>query len=109
MSSVAPLSVIALLLYVGCYQVSFGPVSWLIVGEVFPLAVRSSGIALASFANFGSNFLVSLALPTIQSALGAQATYAAFGVIALAALATIFAVVPETKGKSLEEIERMFK
>lgn len=103
------LSVIALLLYVGCYQVSFGPVSWLIVGEVFPLAVRSSAIALASFANFGSNFLVSLALPTIQSALGAQATYAAFGVIALAALATIFAVVPETKGKSLEEIERMFK
>jgi len=103
------LSVVALLLYVGCYQVSFGPVSWLLVGEVFPLAVRSSAIALASFANFGSNFLVSLALPTVQSVLGVDVTYIAFGIVAVVAWASIYLTVPETKGKSLEEIERMFK
>jgi len=102
-------SVVALLLYVGCYQVSFGPVSWLLVGEIFPLAVRSSAIALASFANFGSNFLVSLVLPTIQSTLGVGNTYIAFAFIGVAAVATIYLFVPETKGKSLEEIERMFK
>jgi len=103
------LSVVALLLYVGCYQVSFGPVSWLLVGEIFPLAVRGSAIALASFANFGSNFLVSLALPTIQSVLGVSNTYLAFGAIGIVAVGTIYLLVPETKGKTLEEIEEMFK
>ena len=102
-------SVVALLLYVGCYQVSFGPVSWLLVGEIFPLAVRSSAIALASFANFGSNFLVSLVLPTLQGVLGVSNTYIAFGLIAMLAVGVIYFTVPETKGKSLEEIEQMFK
>jgi len=103
------LSVIALLLYVGCYQVSFGPISWLLVGEVFPLAVRSSAIAIASFANFGSNFLVSLVLPSIQSSIGVSSTYLLFGLIGMMAIATIYFLVPETKGKTLEEIEQMFK
>ena len=53
-------------------QVSFGPISWLIVGEVFPLAVRGQAGALATVTNFGSNFLVcicriSLPCPTLQS------------------------------------------
>lgn len=55
--------VAALLMYVGCYQLSFGPISWLIVGEVFPLAVRGEALALATVTNFGANFGVSLFLP----------------------------------------------
>ncbi|KAI8470339.1 MAG: general substrate transporter [Monoraphidium minutum] len=127
-------SVIALLLYVGCYQVSFGPISWLIVGEVFPLAVRSQAIAVAAVLNYGSNFAVSLALPSVQEAVGLPATYlgfAAIGAAALlsiyytaegvlpatylgfaaigvAALLSIYYTVPETKGKTLEEIEAMW-
>lgn len=62
----ATVSVVALLLYVGCYQVSFGPISWLLVGEIFPLAVRGPALALATITNFGSNFLVSLVLPAVQ-------------------------------------------
>ena len=48
-------------------QVSFGPISWLIVGEVFPLAVRSPATALATLTNFGSNFLVSLREKTLHA------------------------------------------
>jgi hypothetical protein len=51
-------------------QVSFGPISWLLLGELFPLAVRGQAIALASFVNFASNFLVSLALPAFEDAYG---------------------------------------
>ena len=51
---------------------------------------------------------VSLVLPTFQESFGAGATYLGFAVIGLAALATIYAIVPETKGKSLEEIEALF-
>lgn len=87
---------------------SFGPISWLIVGEVFPLKVRGQAIALATLTNFGSNFLVSLALPSIQEAYGPAATYFVFAAIGVVAFATIYSIVPETKGKSLEEIELMW-
>lgn len=69
-SGVAWTSLGGLLLYVGAYQLSFGPLSWLIVGEVFPLRVRSQAIALATLVNFSANFVVSLALPIMQRVLG---------------------------------------
>eukprot|EP00208_Stichococcus_sp_RCC1054_P003286 CAMPEP_0206138946 /NCGR_PEP_ID=MMETSP1473-20131121/4000_1 /ASSEMBLY_ACC=CAM_ASM_001109 /TAXON_ID=1461547 /ORGANISM="Stichococcus sp, Strain RCC1054" /LENGTH=518 /DNA_ID=CAMNT_0053532515 /DNA_START=301 /DNA_END=1857 /DNA_ORIENTATION=+ len=102
------LSVVALLIYVGAYQLSFGPISWLIVGEVFGLGVRGQATAVASLINFGSNFGVSFALPTVQKSLGQDGTYLLFCVISIVAVASIYFTVPETKGKSLEEIETMF-
>ncbi|GMH43402.1 hypothetical protein BSKO_11324 [Bryopsis sp. KO-2023] len=101
-------NVVALLLYVGCYQISFGPVSWLLVGEVFPLEVRGQAAALATFVNFGTNFLVSLVLPVLQSGLGLGNTYFVFSILGMAAVFSIFATVPETKGKTLEEIEALW-
>lgn len=101
-------SVVALLMYVGAYQCSFGPISWLVVGEVFPLRVRGQAIALATLTNFGSNFAVSLVLPTLQETFGASALYFAFAGIGVWALATVYTIVPETKGKSLEEIEQLW-
>jgi Sugar (and other) transporter len=61
-----------------CRQVSFGPISWLLVGELFPLSVRGQALALATLTNFGSNFIVSLALPSLQETLGLGYTYMAF-------------------------------
>lgn len=105
----APLvSVAALLLYVGCYQLSFGPISWLLVGELFPLGRRGAAIAVAVLTNFAMNALVSLALPQLQAALGPSATYASFAAMGVVAVATINALVPETRGKTLEEIEAMW-
>ncbi|KAF6252911.1 general substrate transporter [Scenedesmus sp. NREL 46B-D3] len=108
-TSAAWLSAGALLLYVGCYQISFGPISWLIVGEVFPLAVRSQAIALATFINFASNFGVSLVLPTLQDTVGMQATYGLFSAIGVLAVANIYYNVPETKNKTLEQIEALWR
>ena len=101
-------NVIALLLYVGAYQVSFGPISWLIVGEVFPLSIRGQALALATLTNFSSNFLVSLCLPSLQENLGPSGLYFLFASVGCVALYVIYSIVPETKGKSLEEIERMW-
>ncbi|KAK8918574.1 hypothetical protein KSP39_PZI021796 [Platanthera zijinensis] len=56
----------ALLLYVGSYQVSFGPISWLMVSEIFPLRTRARGISLAVLVNFGSNALVTFAFPPVK-------------------------------------------
>lgn len=98
-------SVVGLLSYTAAYQVSFGPISWLMVGEIFPLSVRGQAAAFATFTNFGSNFLVSLVLPTLEDRAGLGATYLIFAGIGVVALGSIYATVPETKGKTLEEIE----
>ena len=72
------------------------------------MSVRGSALALATITNFASNFLVSLCLPSLQETLGPSGLYFAFAGVGVFALITIQAIVPETKGKSLEEIERLW-
>lgn len=95
----------ALLLYVGSYQVSFGPISWLMVSEIFPLRTRGRGISLAVLTNFGSNALVTFAFSPLKELLGPDNLFLLFGSIALLSLLFVLFYVPETKGLSLEEIE----
>lgn len=95
----------ALLLYVGSYQVSFGPISWLMVSEIFPLRTRGRGISLAVLVNFGSNALVTFAFSPLKELLGPDKLFLLFGSIALVSLLFVIFYVPETKGLSLEEIE----
>lgn len=98
-------AVASLLLYVGCYQISFGPISWLMVSEIFPLRTRGRGISLAVLTNFGSNAIVTFAFSPLQELLGGDNLFLLFGAIALVSLVFVVTVVPETKGLSLEEIE----
>ncbi|CAM8909942.1 unnamed protein product [Rhodiola kirilowii] len=98
-------AVASLLLYVGCYQISFGPISWLMVSEIFPLRTRGRGISLAVLTNFGSNAIVTFAFAPLKDLLGAENLFLLFGAIALLSLVFVVLVVPETKGLSLEEIE----
>ncbi|KAF5470514.1 hypothetical protein F2P56_011020 [Juglans regia] len=98
-------AVASLLLYVGCYQISFGPISWLMVSEIFPLRTRGRGISLAALTNFGSNAIVTFAFSPLKELLGAENLFLLFGAIALLSLLFVVLVVPETKGLSLEDIE----
>lgn len=98
-------AVTALLLYVGCYQVSFGPIGWLMISEIFPLRLRGRGLGLAVLINFAANALVTFAFSPLKALLGAGILFYIFGGIAVLSLVFIFFIVPETKGLSLEEIE----
>ncbi|KAK8990385.1 hypothetical protein V6N11_009087 [Hibiscus sabdariffa] len=93
-------AVAALLLYI-----SFGPISWLMVSEIFPLRTRGKGISLAVLTNFGSNAIVTFAFSPLKEVLGAENLFLVFGSIALLSLVFVVLYVPETKGLSLEEIE----
>ncbi|XP_068669753.1 D-xylose-proton symporter-like 2 [Aristolochia californica] len=99
------MAVIGLLLYVGCYQLSFGPIGWLLISEIFPLRLRGRGLSIAVLVNFASNALVTFAFSPLQSILGAGVLFAIFFVIAIVSLIFIFYFIPETKGLTLEEIE----
>ncbi|KAK6936553.1 Major facilitator, sugar transporter-like [Dillenia turbinata] len=98
-------AVVGLLLYVGCYQLSFGPIGWLMISEVFPLRLRGRGLSIAVLVNFGANALVTFSFSPLKAWLGAGILFYAFGVIAVISLVFIYFIIPETKGLSLEEIE----
>jgi sugar porter (SP) family MFS transporter len=99
------LALASLILYVASFAVGLGPIFWLMIAEVFPLNVRGAAMATCSVANWGFNFLVSFTFLQLVSTAGkggAFFTYAALGILAIAFFAW---KVPETKGRSLEEIE----
>jgi sugar porter (SP) family MFS transporter len=98
-------ALVCLLVYIASFAIGLGPVFWLMISEIFPLKVRSSAMSVSTVGNWSANFLVSSFFLSLTSAITRQGTfwlYAGFGVIAL----IYFAVrVPETKDRSLEQIE----
>ncbi|XP_027354589.1 D-xylose-proton symporter-like 2 isoform X3 [Abrus precatorius] len=105
LDNTAAVAVVGLLLYVGCYQISFGPIGWLMIAEIFPLRLRGRGLSIAVLVNFGANALVTFAFSPLEELLGAGILFYIFCAIAVASLVFIYLIVPETKGLTLEEIE----
>eukprot|EP00638_Chattonella_subsalsa_P001847 CAMPEP_0117747396 /NCGR_PEP_ID=MMETSP0947-20121206/8478_1 /TAXON_ID=44440 /ORGANISM="Chattonella subsalsa, Strain CCMP2191" /LENGTH=490 /DNA_ID=CAMNT_0005564825 /DNA_START=96 /DNA_END=1567 /DNA_ORIENTATION=- len=101
--------IIAMFIYVGGYQVGFGPIVWLMIAEIFPLEIRSQAVALAVMMNFFWNLLVTLIFQEEIALFGSCATFAIFAGITALSLWFVRYKVPETKGLSLEQIEKMFQ
>lgn len=100
---------VALVLYIGGYQLGFGPIAWLFISEIFPLEVRGKAVSLAVITNFFWNGVISLIFPTEVALIGPSATFAVYGVILIIAIIFIQRFVPETKGLTLEDITRLFE
>src|SRR4051794_39359501 len=99
------LALVCLLVYIAGFAIGLGPVFWLMISEIFPLQMRGPAMAVCTMFNWGFNFLISytfLTLTDVLSKQGAFWLYAFFGVCAIVFFAT---VVPETKDRSLEEIQ----
>ena len=97
---------VAMFAYIGGYQVGFGPVTWTIISEVFPLEQRGKAISLAVLANFTFNTIFTFATAPLTS-LSLTGTFALFLVLDVYSLYFVKRHVPETKGLSLEQITRM--
>jgi len=95
--------------YVGFFAIGLGPVFWLLISEIFPLALRGRAMSLATVANWSFNLIVSLTFLDLVSGVGSVGTFALYAVLSLAALVFVSLMVPETKGRSLEEIEASFE
>jgi pimeloyl-ACP methyl ester carboxylesterase len=99
----ATLAVIAFNVYVFFFGMSWGPVVWVLLGEMFPNRIRAAALAVAAAAQWLANFAVSTAFPPVA----ARSLTLAYGIFTAFAVISIFFVrsrVPETTGKSLEEI-----
>ena len=82
--------IVGFILYIGGYQVGFGPVAWILVSEIFPLEVRGETVALAVCCNFLFNLIVTFVFDSLRILLGTSGTFSLFGVICAVALLFIF-------------------
>ncbi|XJZ26689.1 sugar porter family MFS transporter [Bacillota bacterium Lsc_1132] len=103
-----PMMIVAFLsIYVALYSFTWAPLTWVIVGEIFPLVIRGRASGLASSFNWIGSFLVGLLFPIMTASMSQEAVFAIFGVICLLGVLFIRTRVPETRGHTLEEIEKI--
>ena len=101
------LILIGILGFVACFAFSLGPVMWVLLSELYPLKYRGLAIGCIAFINSFISSVVQLVFPWELSNLGNSLTFFIFGIIALIGFFVIVKILPETKGKSLEELEKL--
>ncbi len=102
----AYVGIAGLLIYTGSFAVGLGPVFWLMIAEIYPLRIRGQAMSVATIANWGANFVVTISFLTLLNAISPKGVFFLFAFLTLVALAYFAKRVPETKGRSLEQIER---
>jgi sugar porter (SP) family MFS transporter len=100
---------ISLMLYVGAFAIGLGPVFWLLISEIYPLKIRGVAMSVATSANWGANLFVALTFLTLIQATGRSSTFWIYGLVGIGAWLFTWFYVPETKGRSLEDIESHWK
>jgi sugar porter (SP) family MFS transporter len=99
------IAVSSLIVYVGSFAIGLGPVFWLVLSEIYPLRIRGRAMSIGTAANWSVNLIVALTFLTLTQVLGNAATFWLYGIVSIGAWLFAFFLVPETKGKTLEEIE----
>lgn len=102
-------AIVGLLVYVAFFAVSLGPVAWLIISEVYPLGIRGRAMGIATFSNWVSNYFVSLTFLTMIQEFGTSVTFWIYAIICFLGLWFVIKLVPETKGKTFEQIQSFWK
>lgn len=91
---------------IGCYGISLAPITWVLIAEIFPNRIRGTAVSIAVSALWIACFLVTFTFPLLNSAVGLTGTFWLFAGVCFAGFLFVLKFVPETKGKSLEEIEK---
>lgn len=99
---------VLILAYIACFSSCIGPVFWTLVPEIFPNRIRGEAMIVPVVTQWIANATVVLLFPSAMTLLGQGATFLMLGIVALAQMLFTFWLVPETKGKTLEEIESLW-
>lgn len=98
------LALICANLYVVCFNLSWGPVMWVMLGEMFPNQIRGSALAISGAAQWTANFLVSVSFPMLAKAIGLPITYGFYAACAFLSILFVVRLVHETRGTELEDM-----
>jgi len=97
-----------IVLYSASFMMSWGPICWVLISEIFPNTIRGKAIAIAVAAQWISNFIVSATFPSLE-AYSITFTYILYGVLSVLSAIFVWKMVPETKGKTLEDMSKLWR
>lgn len=103
------LVLIAILGYIACFAISLGPLTFVVIAEIFPTRARGTAMSVAVFSLWAAVFLVSQTFPILMGSIGNAFTFWIYMLMAICAFLFVWKMVPETKEKTLEEIESYWK
>ena len=103
--SAGPIALVAANLYVMFFNVSWGPVMWVMLGEMFPNQLRGSGLAVSGLAQWTSNFAITMTFPLLLTSVGLGGAYGLYTFCAVVSIVFVLKFIHETKGKELEEMK----
>jgi SP family xylose:H+ symportor-like MFS transporter len=101
-------TLIFIIIYTASFMMSWGPICWVLISEIFPNKIRGRAIAIAVAAQWTANYLISSTYPAMME-LSSGGTYWFYGIMSVLSFIFIWKMVPETKGKTLEEMEKIWK
>ena len=103
------LCMISIMVYSASFMFSWGPICWVLIAEVFPNTIRGGAVAIAVAFQWIFNWIVSTSFVPLANSLGYWFTYGLYGVICVVAAVFVWKLVPETKGKTLEDMTNLWK
>jgi sugar porter (SP) family MFS transporter len=103
------IAVLALVVFTNTFSATWGPVLWVLLAEIFPLAIRGAAMAIATLFNWLAAFFVSLTFPMLTALAGAGTVFIAYAAIGVMIFPIVWWMVPETKQRSLESLETAFR
>ncbi len=101
-------TLVFIIIYTASFMMSWGPICWVLISEIFPNKIRSQAIAIAVAAQWAANFFISSTYPPMME-FSSGGTYLFYGVMSVLSAIFVWKMVPETKGKTLEEMENIWK
>ena len=100
-----PIALIAANLYVFCFNFSWGPVMWVMLGEMFPNQIRGSGLAVSGLVQWSTNFLITWSFPMLLAGIGLAGAYGLYAFFSLLSIVFVVRYVYETRGVELEDMQ----
>ncbi|MCC8036367.1 MAG: D-xylose transporter XylE [Rikenellaceae bacterium] len=100
-------TLVFIIIYTASFMMSWGPICWVLISEIFPNRIRGRAVAIAVAAQWAANFLISSTYPPMMEFSGAF-TYGLYGLMAVLSALFVWKMVPETKGKTLEQMESIW-
>jgi len=101
-------TLIFIVIYSASFMMSWGPICWVLISEIFPNTIRGKAVAIAVAAQWIANFVVSSTFPMLE-AFSITFTYVLYGIMSVLSILFVWKMVPETKGKTLEDMSKLWK
>lgn len=101
-------TLVFIIIYTASFMMSWGPICWVLISEIFPNKIRGRAVAIAVAAQWAANYLISSTYPAMMG-LSSTGTYWFYGIMSVLSFVFVWKMVPETKNKTLEEMEKLWK